>query len=55
MTSSEAIAPLWDGLGLKTEGIISTEFEHGAVVFFDREGGLKLAPFPRWRKKSLSC
>ncbi|WP_229451043.1 VOC family protein [Nostoc sp. CHAB 5715] len=43
-----------DGLGLKTEGIIGTEFEHGAVVFFDREGGLKLALFPRWRKKSRS-
>ena len=23
-----------DGLGLKTEGIIGTEFEHGAVAFF---------------------
>jgi hypothetical protein len=23
------------GLGLKTDGIIGTEFEHGAVAFFD--------------------
>ena len=36
-----------DGLGLETEGIIGTEFEHGAVVFFDLEGGLKLALYPR--------
>lgn len=40
-----------DGLGLKTKGIIGTEFEFGAVVFFDLEGGLKLALWPR---KSLS-
>ena len=25
-----------DGLGLATEGIIGTEFEYGAVAFFDR-------------------
>ncbi|HSI45908.1 MAG TPA: VOC family protein [Methylophilus sp.] len=36
-----------DGLGLTTEGIMGTEFEHGAVVFFDLEGGLKLAIWPR--------
>jgi uncharacterized protein len=36
-----------DGLGLKTEGIIGTEFEHGAVAFFDLEGGSKLAIWPR--------
>jgi len=24
-----------DGLGLKTEGIIGTEFEHGAIAVFD--------------------
>ena len=40
-----------DGLGLDTEGIIGTEFEHGSVVFFDLEGGLKLALYPR---KSLA-
>ena len=36
-----------DGLGLKTEGIVGTEFEHGAVAFFDLEAGLKLALWPR--------
>src|SRR5437667_2081666 len=36
-----------DGLGLATEGIVGTEFEHGAVVFFDLEGGCKLALWPR--------
>lgn len=40
-----------DGLGLKTEGVVGKEFEHGAVVFFDLQGGLKLALWPR---KSLS-
>ncbi|MDO8412456.1 MAG: VOC family protein [Gallionellaceae bacterium] len=40
-----------DGLGLKTEGIIGTEFEYGAVAFFDLQAGLKLAIWPR---KSLS-
>jgi uncharacterized protein len=37
----------WDGLGLPTEGIVGTEFEHGAVAFFDLEGGLRLALWPR--------
>jgi hypothetical protein len=36
-----------DGLGLKTQGIIGEEFEHGAVAFFDLQGGLKLAIWPR--------
>lgn len=36
-----------DGLGLKTEGIVGTEFEQGAVVFFDLQSGLKLALFRR--------
>ena len=40
-----------DGLGLKTEGIIGTEFEHGAVAFFELHGGLRLALWPR---KSLA-
>jgi catechol 2,3-dioxygenase-like lactoylglutathione lyase family enzyme len=35
-----------DGLGLATEGIIGTEFEHGAVAFFDLQAGLKLALWP---------
>lgn len=36
-----------DGLGLKTEGIVGTQFEHGAVAFFDLQAGLKLALWPR--------
>ncbi|MBA4490011.1 VOC family protein [Paracoccus sp. S1E-3] len=32
-----------DGLGLPTKGIIGQEFAHGAVVFFDLSGGMKLA------------
>jgi len=36
-----------DGLGLATEGIIGTEFEDGAVVFIDLEGGTRLALWPR--------
>ena len=36
-----------EGLGLATEGIIGSEFEHGAVAFFDLQGGLKLAIWPR--------
>lgn len=40
-----------DGLGLETAGIVGTEFEHGAVAFFDLQAGLKLALWPR---KSLA-
>jgi len=36
-----------DGLGLPTQGIIGTEFEHGAVAFFDLQAGLKLAIWSR--------
>ena len=36
-----------DGLGLHTQGVIGTEFEHGAVVFFDLQHGMKLALYPR--------
>ncbi|HJQ53822.1 MAG TPA: VOC family protein [Gemmatimonadaceae bacterium] len=36
-----------DGLGWPTEGIFGQEFEHGAVAFFDLQGGLKLAVWPR--------
>ena len=42
-----ALAFYRDGLGLATQGIVGTEFERGAVVFFDLEGGLKLALWPR--------
>lgn len=40
-----------DGLGLKTDGITGTEFEFGAVAFFELEGNLRLALWPR---KSLA-
>jgi uncharacterized protein len=36
-----------DGLGLATDGIVGTEFEHGAVAFFDLQEGLKLALWTR--------
>jgi len=42
-----AVAFYRDGLGLKTDGIVGTEFEHGAVAFFDLQAGLKLALWPR--------
>ncbi len=40
-----------DGLGLPSEGIVGTEFEHGAVAFFEFKGGLKLAA---WERNNLS-
>jgi len=36
-----------DGLGLPTQGIIGTEFEHGAVAFFELQNGVMLALWPR--------
>lgn len=39
----DSLAFYRDGLGLPTQGIIGQEFEHGAVAFFDLDGGLKLA------------
>jgi uncharacterized protein len=36
-----------DGLGLPTKGIIGKEFEDGAVAFFDLQGGLRIALWPR--------
>ena len=36
-----------EGLGLRSEGIVGTEFDHGAVVFFPLQGGLMLALYPR--------
>ncbi len=39
-----------DGLGLSTQGIIGTEFEDGAVVFFDmNEDLIRPKTVPRWR------
>src|SRR5213592_1764249 len=40
-----------DGMGLPTQGIIGTEFEDGAVVFFEMNDDLILA---LWPKKSLA-
>ncbi len=42
-----ALAFYRDGLGWDTKGIIGTEFENGAVAFFNLESGLKLALWPR--------
>jgi len=42
-----AVAFYRDGLGLKTDGIVGTEFEHGAVAFFELQAGLRLALWPR--------
>ena len=38
-----AVAFYRDGLGFPTRGIVGTEFEHGAVAFFELEGGPQLA------------
>ena len=35
------------GLGFSSPGIVGTEFEYGAVAFFDLQNGLKLALWPR--------
>ena len=48
----KAVAFYRDGLGLHTEGIVGTQFENGAVAFFDLQHGLKLALWPR---KSISA
>jgi catechol 2,3-dioxygenase-like lactoylglutathione lyase family enzyme len=47
-----AVAFYRDGLGFKTRGIVGTEFENGAVAFFELASGLKLALWPR---KSLAA
>lgn len=36
-----------DGLGFSTNGIVGTEFENGAVAFFNLQSGMKLALWPR--------
>ena len=41
-----ALAFYRDGLGLPTKGIVGTQFEHGAVAFFELDGGLILALWP---------
>ncbi|MGH7530766.1 MAG: VOC family protein [Gemmatimonadales bacterium] len=42
-----ALAFYRDGLGLPTKGIVGTEFEDGAVVFFNLNHDLILALYPR--------
>ncbi|MBD2847572.1 VOC family protein [Paenibacillus sp. IB182496] len=46
-----ALAFYRDGLGLATEGVIGTEFEHGAAVFFELQAGVKLA---LWKRTDLA-
>ena len=36
-----------DGLGLQTQGIVGQKFEYGDVAFFQLDGGLTLALWPR--------
>jgi len=40
-----------DGLGLPTRGIFGTEYEHGAVAFFELQNGLILAI---WKRADLA-
>lgn len=47
-----AVAFYRDGLGFPTQGIVGTEFENGAVAFFQLQQGVKLALWPR---KSLAA
>lgn len=43
----ESLAFYRDGMGLPTRGIVGTEFEDGAVVFFDMNDDLILALYPK--------
>lgn len=42
-----AVAFYRDDLGFDTKGILGTEFENGAVAFFNLQPGLTLALWPR--------
>lgn len=44
---NRALAFYRDGLGLPTDGIVGTQYPIGACVFFEMEGGVKLALWPR--------
>jgi len=44
---TRALAFYRGGLGLPTKGIVGTEFEDGAVVFFNMNDNLILALYPR--------
>ena len=46
-----ALAFYRDGLGFPTRGIVGTEYEHGAVAFFDLLNGQKLAI---WSRKDMA-
>jgi catechol 2,3-dioxygenase-like lactoylglutathione lyase family enzyme len=46
-----ALAFYRDGLGLSTRGIVGTEFEHGAVAFFELQSGVQLA---LWARASIA-
>ena len=48
-----AVAFYRDGLGWPTKGIVGTEYENGAVAFFDLQGA-KLALWPR-RSLAADC
>src|SRR5688572_10345209 len=48
----QAVSFYRDGLGWDTKGIVGTEFENGAVAFFNLQDNLKLALWPR---KSLAA
>lgn len=43
----KSVAFYREGLGLAGDGIVGQEFEFGAVAFFELEGGLRLALWPR--------
>jgi uncharacterized protein len=47
----KALAFYRDGLGWTTPGIVGTEFEHGAVAFFELQSGLQLA---LWNRADLA-
>jgi catechol 2,3-dioxygenase-like lactoylglutathione lyase family enzyme len=49
-----AVAFYRDGLGLATKGVVGSEFENGAVAFFNLQPGLKLALWPR-RSLAADC
>lgn len=48
---ARAVAFYRDGLLWPTEGIVGTQYECGAVAFFELQAGLKLA---LWERKSIA-
>lgn len=51
MDDLEKSLAFYRALGLQSEGIVGTQFEHGAVAFFQLESGLKLA---LWLRASIA-